>query len=411
MLRQLCNAPELVGTDDEASDADAQRLARTVSELRAAVRRRADMARASESGKLHVLLELLETVRKHTSDRVIIVSNFTQTLDMLQRICTRQGFPVIRLDGRTRPEDRARLVARFNSTDGDDEPPFVFLLSSRSGGVGLNLIGANRLVLYDSDWNPSTDLQAMARIHRDGQLKPCYIYRMLLAGSIDEKIYQRQLAKMGLSDTLIGEGSSGDSFSQEDLRDIFTLTEDTKCLTHDLLDCACGGDGSTVPAPGDDGGSDGDAAPAGFMSAKEHSRISAREQSRQLAARLGDQRHYDMLAHPAKFVDDDMLRYVASRHQVHRAEAIESADDAGEPELADEAHAAAALSTVVGHTRAAGTHLAHGPVDIHKLARECGALVPTAGELAFVFAHSRIAEEGDKADAHESGDGSSNEIP
>lgn len=65
------------------------------------------------------------------------------------------------------------------------------------------MIGANRLILFDSDWNPSVDRQAMARIHRDGQKKTCYIYRLLIPGTMDEKIYQRQLSKLSLSDALM----------------------------------------------------------------------------------------------------------------------------------------------------------------------------------------------------------------
>jgi DNA repair and recombination protein RAD54B len=76
-------------------------------------------------------------------------------------------------------------------------------LSTKAGGTGINLIGANRLILFDSDWNPSTDRQAMARIHRDGQKKPCYIYRILIPGTMDEKIYQRQISKLSLSDSLM----------------------------------------------------------------------------------------------------------------------------------------------------------------------------------------------------------------
>ena len=74
----------------------------------------------------------------------------------------------------------------------------MFLLSSKAGGCGLNLIGANRLVLFDPDWNPATDKQAAARVWRDGQRKRCFVYRFLATGSIEEKVFQRQLSKEGL---------------------------------------------------------------------------------------------------------------------------------------------------------------------------------------------------------------------
>lgn len=140
--------------------------------------------------------------------------------------------------------------------------------------MGLNLIGANRLFLLEPEWNPALDQQAMARIHRDGQQKHCFIYRMMLSGTMDEKIFQRQITKLGLSDTLMNTSSSkdkknvgrggdsgkrgkgGDSFSQEELKDIFTLHEDTPCLCHDLLICTCGGKGVLL-GDGEQGG-DGD---------------------------------------------------------------------------------------------------------------------------------------------------------
>ena len=142
---------------------------------------------------------------------------------------------------RTRADDRQTLVDKFNRSSQRDAcesdslsadsmdliiPPVIFLLSTKAGGVGLNLIGASRLVLVDSDWNPSHDLQAMARIHRDGQKRPVFIYRLLTSGTIDEKIFQRAITKMGLSESLIGQGaggdgsksSKGDSFSPSEVR-------------------------------------------------------------------------------------------------------------------------------------------------------------------------------------------------
>lgn len=254
ILRQLCNAPELLCTDaDPTSDSSTASLLRAAESVYETGRAHRALR---ESGKLAVLHTLLTSVRKHTDDRVIVVSNFTSTLDLLQRYCNEQRFPTLRLDGKTKQDARAKLVAQFNRNDGSDQEPFVFLLSSRSGGVGLNLIGANRLVLFDSDWNPSTDRQAMARIHRDGQTKPCFIYRLLLVGTMDEKMYQRQITKIGLSDALVGSDTHsaeqastvGDSFSQEEIKDIFTMHPSTHCHTHDLLRCRCEGNGTNPQA-------------------------------------------------------------------------------------------------------------------------------------------------------------------
>ena len=112
----------------------------------------------------------------------------------------------------------------------------VFFLSSKAGGVGLNLVGANRLVLFDPDWNPAADLQAMARVWRDGQKKQVYIYRLLSTGTIEEKIFQRQVTKQGLSNTIVDEKTTVRSlFGLDDLKNLFSYNTVTKAETHDLL--------------------------------------------------------------------------------------------------------------------------------------------------------------------------------
>nr|XP_019965375.1 PREDICTED: DNA repair and recombination protein RAD54B-like isoform X1 [Paralichthys olivaceus] len=201
----------------------------------------------TDSGKLLVLSDLLTAIRQlNPSDRVVVVSNYTQTLDLLQDFCVHMGYTFCRLDGHTPTNKRQRLVDSFNSSY---SPNFVFLLSSKAGGVGLNLIGASHLVLYDIDWNPANDIQAMARVWRDGQKKTVHIYRLLTAGTIEERIFQRQVSKQGLSGTVVdlGKGAEHTSFSSNELRDLFSLT-DTPSLTHDLLNCSCSMDGSVQAA-------------------------------------------------------------------------------------------------------------------------------------------------------------------
>ena len=151
---------------------------------------------ARNSGKLAVLKSLLIQLRHSTMEKIILVSNFTSTLDILQSLLIANNMTWCRLDGTTDNSKRQQLVTYFNQVNADDccNPlplpvfPWVvgrcwlwvaFLLSSKSGGCGLNLVGASRLVLYDVDWNPSNDLQAMARIHRDGQKRDVHIYRFL----------------------------------------------------------------------------------------------------------------------------------------------------------------------------------------------------------------------------------------
>jgi DNA repair and recombination RAD54-like protein len=131
------------------------------------------------SGKIHFLQIFLKQLRTST-DRVVLVSNYTQTLDLLENLCTMNKYPFLRLDGSTKTSSRQELVNRFNDPRSDS---FVFLLSSKAGGCGLNLIGGNHLFLFDPDWNPAIDEQAMARIWRDGQLKTTFIYRLICTGT------------------------------------------------------------------------------------------------------------------------------------------------------------------------------------------------------------------------------------
>ncbi|XP_068426910.1 DNA repair and recombination protein RAD54B [Clinocottus analis] len=201
----------------------------------------------TDSGKLLVLSDLLTAIRQLSpSDRVVVVSNYTQTLDLLQDLCVNVGYAFCRLDGHTPTNQRQRLVDGFNSPYSQN---FLFLLSSKAGGVGLNLVGASHLVLYDIDWNPANDIQAMARVWRDGQKKTVHIYRLLTAGTIEERMFQRQVSKQGLSGTVVDLGKRAEhtSFSTSELRDLFSLT-DTLSLTHDLLNCSCVMDGSVQPA-------------------------------------------------------------------------------------------------------------------------------------------------------------------
>ena len=100
---------------------------------------------------------------------------------------------------------------------------FCTLIYIKAGGCGLNLVGANRLFMFDPDWNPATDLQAMARIYRQGQKRRCFIYRMFSAGTVEEVILQRQVLKGGLAETIDTASTKKLSFTNEELKDCFTL--------------------------------------------------------------------------------------------------------------------------------------------------------------------------------------------
>ncbi len=137
----------------------------------------------SSSGKLAVLDKMLRSMYKR-GNRTCIFSQFTKMLDILEDYCVMRGWKYCRFDGGTPRAQRNYLINQFNAPGSDD---FIFLMSTRSGGLGINLQTADTCILYDSDWNPQPDLQAMARVHRIGQKKTVH-------GKIsDRSIYSMQI--------------------------------------------------------------------------------------------------------------------------------------------------------------------------------------------------------------------------
>ena len=238
VLKKVCNSPSLLSRQS-LSDPSA-----AVSPLTAALLANVPphlLRTNAGSTKLRVLDQLLHNLRTTTPEKIVLVSNYTATLSVLQTLLTSLSYPYLRLDGSTPSSKRQELVDTFNCSPASE--CFAFLLSAKSGGVGLNLVGASRLILFDVDWNPATDLQAMARIHRDGQKRPCVIYRFVMAGGLDEKIWQRQTTKLGLASNIMDQTGGTSNFTKEDLKDLFRLDEGSSCQTHDLLGCGCEGRG------------------------------------------------------------------------------------------------------------------------------------------------------------------------
>lgn len=187
------------------------------------------------SGKMYVLYRLMKEMRKpgNGNDKIVIVSNYTQTLDLIGRMCRENNWGCCRLDGSISMKKRQKMCDEFN----DPSSGLVaFLLSSKAGGCGLNLIGGNRLVLFDPDWNPAVDKQAAARCWRDGQKKRCFTYRFLATGTVEEKIFQRQLSKEGLQ-SVVDDKDQVNELSSKDLKNLFKLRVGTPSDTHDKLKC------------------------------------------------------------------------------------------------------------------------------------------------------------------------------
>lgn len=228
-LKKLCNHPDLI-LDKIEEGADGLEEASTLMPYGKGNHE----VRPELSGKMMLLDCFLANLKANYNDKIVLVSNYTQTLDLFERLCKKRCYKYVRLDGSMTIKKRAKVVESFNRPDSEE---FIFMLSSKAGGCGLNLIGANRLIMFDPDWNPANDDQAMARVWRDGQQKPCFVYRFLAAGTIEEKIFQRQAHKKALSSTVVDNNEeTARHFSAAELRDLFKL-EDTESDTHRRLNC------------------------------------------------------------------------------------------------------------------------------------------------------------------------------
>lgn len=169
-LRKVCNHPDLVNDETEIVQ---------------------NYGSIEKSGKMIVVSALLKMWKKE-KHKVLLFSQSRQMLDILNQFVKRSGYSYLRMDGTTNIQTRSSLVDKFNA----DENIFVFLLTTKVGGLGINLTGANRVIIYDPDWNPSNDIQARERAWRLGQKRSVTIYRLMTSGTIEEKIYHRQIFKV-----------------------------------------------------------------------------------------------------------------------------------------------------------------------------------------------------------------------
>jgi DNA excision repair protein ERCC-6 len=187
----------------------------------------------NKSGKMQVVKALLE-MWKGFGHKTLLFSQGVQMLNIIEEFVKNLGgFNYLRMDGKTSIKDRQSLVDRFNN-----EPDLhVFLLTTKVGGLGVNLTGANRVIIFDPDWNPSTDVQARERAWRLGQKKEVTIYRLMTAGTIEEKIYHRQIFKQFLTNKILKDPKQRQTFQMKDLYDLFTLgsTDDGTTETGEMF--------------------------------------------------------------------------------------------------------------------------------------------------------------------------------
>lgn len=154
------------------------------------------------AGKMLVLDTLLKRLQAQDS-RVLIFSQMSRLLDILEDYCVFRQYKYCRIDGSTAHEDRIAAIDEYNKPGSEK---FIFLLTTRAGGLGINLTSADIVVLYDSDWNPQADLQAMDRAHRIGQTKQVVVYRFVTDNAIEEKVLERAAQKLRLDQLVIQQG-------------------------------------------------------------------------------------------------------------------------------------------------------------------------------------------------------------
>uniref|UniRef100_A0A8C1V0F9 Chromodomain helicase DNA binding protein 4a n=1 Tax=Cyprinus carpio TaxID=7962 RepID=A0A8C1V0F9_CYPCA len=175
-------------------------------------------ALTKSSGKLLLLQKMMRRL-KEGGHRVLIFSQMTKMLDLLEDFLENEGYKYERIDGSITGGMRQEAIDRFNAPGA---PQFAFLLSTRAGGLGINLATADTVIIYDSDWNPHNDIQAFSRAHRIGQNKKVMIYRFVTKASVEERITQVAKKKMMLTHLVVrpGLGSKTGSMSKQELDDI-----------------------------------------------------------------------------------------------------------------------------------------------------------------------------------------------
>lgn len=201
ILRKICNHPDLLE--------------------RAKWEASAEYGDPVRSGKLQVLDRVLRHWHE-AGHKALVFTQTQQMLDILERLVVQRGWKHHRMDGGTPIASRSRLMDDFNNSP----DIFVFLLTTRVGGLGVNLTGANRCVIFDPDWNPSTDIQARERAWRIGQSREVTVYRLITSGTIEEKVYHRQVYKQFLTDKVLRDPRQKRFFKARDLSDLFTLGDE-----------------------------------------------------------------------------------------------------------------------------------------------------------------------------------------
>ncbi|KAK6297903.1 hypothetical protein J4Q44_G00309580 [Coregonus suidteri] len=203
----------------------------------------ADSEILEHSGKMVLLFEILR-MAEEVEDKILVFSQSLISLDLIEDFLELAGrakeedkpspykgegkwfrnIDYYRLDGSTNALNRKKWAEEFNDTS--NVRGRLFLISTKAGSLGINLIGANRVIIFDASWNPSYDIQSIFRVYRFGQLKTCYVYRFLAQGTMEEKIYDRQVAKQSLSFRVVDQQQIERHFTMNELTELYAFEPD-----------------------------------------------------------------------------------------------------------------------------------------------------------------------------------------
>ncbi|XP_043691130.1 protein CHROMATIN REMODELING 8 [Telopea speciosissima] len=200
VMRKICNHPDLLEREHASSNPD--------------------YGNPDRSGKMKVVAQVLK-LWKDQGHRVLLFAQTQQMLDIFETFMIANGYTYHRMDGLTPVKQRMALMDEFN----DSTDIFIFILTTKVGGLGTNLTGANRVIIFDPDWNPSTDMQARERAWRIGQTRDVTIYRLITRGTIEEKVYHRQIYKHFLTNKILKNPQQRRFFKARDMKDLFTLDD------------------------------------------------------------------------------------------------------------------------------------------------------------------------------------------
>jgi len=179
------------------------------------------------SAKVEILAELVDKLSK-SGHRILVFSGSTMMLDIIERALDGDGLKMSRIDGSTKERDRQRNVEEFNN---ENSSTTVMLLSTKAGGLGLTLTGADRAIIFDPSWNPTDDSQAVDRCYRIGQRRPVEVYRFIAAGTVEEKMYEKQIFKDGIRRVVTTSTGSNTHryFDKYELSKLFHLSKAGEC--------------------------------------------------------------------------------------------------------------------------------------------------------------------------------------